>query len=220
MDIIGIDPGRANTGIAMYNTQSKSIVMAETIELPIPMMRKMFRYSPAVARLSILSSQIREILNNSITSVPIAFIEDYAYGATGTTKEDLLTMDRDVLGVAESYGAIMSVIGSKNIPTVFVPPSQLKLFISGDGRCEKTEIIKIMSSTYDLTNVNANTDHAYDAIALCHLGRYFVAFCRKPGILEEGKYETSVITQLAYSNRFRDVTSYLEEIFKSVASKE
>ena len=206
MKVFGFDPGRANTGMIDFNMDNKKVENFDTIELPIAKMRNEIPFNQVAHRLKLLQNAVYEFIVKGIErtkDMPLAVIEEYTYGDMGLSYEEFRKADKDVLGVGETHGAIMAVLAGFRIPYIKVIPSQMKYFITGNGHCTKMEIIKAMAKEYQ---VAMDDDHQYDALALVHIGRYFLAFCKNPTVITEGSYEYNVIVNIAYNQRYVGVS--------------
>lgn len=211
MKYIGYDIGRANTGITIYDSISK-VVHYMTVELPISKVRSRALFNPTSCRLDLLKEAVTAFMcahldvrlrdNDSQYNIEedcLAIVEDYAYGDQKITLEEFRKMDKMSLEVGETAGVIYQTIFNFGIPMIKVAPSQMKYFVTGNGRCEKTQIIKAM---YEIYKVSMEDDHQYDALALCHIGRYFTLFCKNQEAIPEGTYEYNVVTRLAYDQKY------------------
>lgn len=85
-----------------------------------------------------------------------AAIEGYAYGGIGRT-----------FSMAEAGGVFRLALAQKNIPTVEIPPTTLKKYITGKGNADKSLIKKTIHSLFD---VKIKTHDEVDAFALAVTG--------------------------------------------------
>lgn len=222
MLIIGLDIGRANTGIVVWSVEDKRIVVNETLKLNLNKMRKEYPENPQARRLSLVEEHLYLLLNklkNKDERV-FAVIEDYAYSAdniwpilkskksAGDKIKDILSMlrnmDRDPFALSEVHGVIYSQLAMFKIPYVKVAPTQMKRFIAGKGNADKPEIMHILSKAYEVLD----DDHQFDALALCHMGRYYVAWCKNSKSLPSG-YKRETITSIALDDRHLNVTNWM-----------
>lgn len=220
MIILGNDIGRQFTGIVAYDNDRHTILLNKTLNLPLAKMRKESRFNPTSYRLRKTFNFYLEILGEvkCMDNDILAVIEDYALGADSILtilkakrksytdkmidiKELVSKNDRDPLSLAEVHGAIHVALSLLEIPIIKMVPTQLKRFITGDGTADKPEMMKTLKDKY---NAVLDDHHQYDALGLCHVGRYFVAYCRKPTSIPAG-YERETISSIAYDNKFRDV---------------
>jgi len=204
---IGIDIGRANTGLVIFDNDEKSIVANATIQLPIAKVRKVSPFNATSHRLYFLQQNLKTFILGpggfKKGDKALAVIEDYAYGDQRMTLEQFRKMDKMSLEVGEAHGIVYAALAEIGIPMIKVAPSQMKYFIAGDGQCEKTQIIKTMHKTY---RVPLDDDHQYDALALCHMGRYYIIFCSSPGVIKEGTYEYNTMINIAFDMRHAAVS--------------
>jgi len=209
MKLIGIDVGRANTGIVIYDADLKKVIENITIEIPIAKARREFFFNPSSGRLLFIYNEVGRILKKVLTiedlkiGQSLAIVEDYAYGKNKISIEEFRKMDKMSLEVGEAHGAVYIALRELNIPMIKVSPTQLKCFITGDGTSGKSEVIRFGSIIY---HEMLDDDHQYDALALCHIGRYYIVYCKNQKSIEEGSYEYNAIVGIAYQPRFANVS--------------
>lgn len=208
--IFGIDPGRANTGLVRWNNIDKKIDLADTIVMSLSTARKKSQFNPTAYRLEKMRQEFDAFLRShgDLSGRSLAVIEDYAYGDE-LSYEDFRKIDRKTLEVGESHGTIYSTLSENHVPYIKVAPTQLKLFVAGDGRADKTVVMK---SLYDLYRVPLENDHEYDALACAHVGRYFALYCMYPSSLKEGTYEQMVVSQIAYHKQYESIRHFLHSM--------
>ena len=219
MRLFGIDIGRAETGYVGYDTESKEIILNNTIVLPIGKMRtKSGGINPTAYRLTTFRERFQEDLFKAIVGHDaFGMIEDYAYGDQQITLEDFRKMDKMSLEVAEMHGVVYEAMAEIGIHYYKVPPSQLKCFITGNGQCEKLDMIKALKSKY---NKELETHHEYDALGCVHILRYLLAYLGNPESLHEGTYEKMVCTQIAYDGKYSGVSAKIRSLLITEASTE
>jgi Holliday junction resolvasome RuvABC endonuclease subunit len=215
MLLIATDVGRANTGLVIYDTEDKDVILNRTISLQLAKMREQSRnINPSAWRLSKLQTEYTTAILSKYTISDelnaVGVVEGYAYGDANMTLEDMRNIDRASLELAECHGIVYSTLAMLKIPFYVIAPTQMKLFVGGDGHCEKTDIIKAMHNQY---GVNLKTDHEYDALGLIHMLRYLVAYIRNSDALPEC-YEKRVCEQLVYDTRFVGITSSITAVVK------
>jgi hypothetical protein len=216
MRLFGIDIGRAETGYASYDTDTKEVFLSNTIALPIGKMRKeSMGINPSAYRLARFRTAFQEDIykaqngffhGETERAECFAMIEDYAYGDQQITLEDFRKMDKMSLEVAEMSGVVYEVMASRGIPYYKVAPSQLKCFVTGDGRCEKLDMVKALQPKY---GCNLDTHHEYDALGCIHVLRYLFAYLKNPDALKDGTYEKNVCIQLAYDTKYASITGMI-----------
>ncbi len=217
MRLFGIDIGRAETGYVGYDTDLKEIILRDTIVLPIAKMRTASgSVNPTAYRLRLFREIFQENMFIASAEHPsFAMIEDYAYGDQSISLDDFRKMDKMSLEVAEMHGVVYEALAKINIPYYKVPPSQLKCFVTGDGRCEKIDMIKALQPKY---GSELETHHEYDALGCIHLLRYLFAYLKDPNSLRDGTYEKMVCTQIAYDTKYSGVTTMFHKLTISEAS--
>lgn len=208
--VFGFDIGRANTGMSVYDVDNKKITDFKTVSLPIAKVRTISMHNPEMLRLAMLYNATLAFIKKNISDdekqKSLAVVEDYAYGVTGMTNDELRKIDKKSLEVSEAHGVVYAAIAMMGLSTIKVEPTRMKLFITGNGRCEKTDIIKKMNEIY---GVNMQDDHQYDSLGLVHIGRYFIVFCKNQGAIKEGSYEYNVCVDLAFNRKHLDVSRQL-----------
>ena len=213
MRLFGIDVGRAETGYCAYDIEKKEIVLSETIALPIAKMRsRTNNINPSAYRLT----KFKEVFMEDIFKARVGFesnsfamIEDYAYGDQSITLDDFRKMDKMSLEVAEMHGVVYETLADLKIPYYKIPPSQLKCFVTGNGRCEKADMIKALHEEY---KCDLNTHHEYDALGCIHVLRFLIAYVKNPSVFHDGTYEKMVCTQLSYDAKYSGVTALIRKI--------
>ena len=150
MNLLAIDPGAANHGIALFG--KNGYIKSWTLELSMK--------QADAERLWQLASGIRDIVREH-------YIEEIAFESFFAGH-----FSRSALDIPESIGAIKSIAGALKLPIYAYSPSTVKKRLTGNGRCKKPEIIeavaKIVGRDFSLVN-----NHEVDAIAvgICHLNK-------------------------------------------------
>ncbi|MBU2213587.1 crossover junction endodeoxyribonuclease RuvC [Patescibacteria group bacterium] len=151
MIILGIDPGLATTGIAIIETDGKTVQKADWFTIATP------AHTPLSDRLS----EIQEDLS--------AFLEG--------TKPDLAVVERlffaqnekTALDVAHARGVILLTLQSRAIPIIEPTPLELKSCITGDGKADKIQIQQMLMRELHLDEP-PKPDDAADALAMALFG--------------------------------------------------
>ena len=173
--------------------------------------------NPSAYRLTKFREVFQEKIFIASTQHPsFAMIEDYAYGDQTISLDDFRKMDKMSLEVAEMHGVVYQSLAEIHVPYYKVPPSQLKCFVTGDGRCEKIDMIKSLQPKYNKCKLE--THHEYDALGCVHLLRYLLAYLKKPDSLKDGTYEKMVCTQIAYDPKYSSITAMIHKLIISEAS--
>lgn len=194
--IIGIDPGRAYTGICVWDIVAKKIVYNGTFGMPLGEARKGAKWNPSWYRLSELNDFLRDELKDFRFSA-VGLIEDYPYPGK-MNKEDFENMDRSPLQFAQTHGVIYSAMAAMQIPFIKVTPTQMKYFVTGYGHADKRQVIKHIFELYKEPLLD---EHQFDALCLCHMGRYITVFAVDPSLFKEDGYEYMTINSLLMDNR-------------------
>ncbi len=146
MKILGIDPGYDRLGIAIVEKYgNEKVIYSECFETSS---KEIF-----TDRLRKVGMKIREIIKKyspDIMAIESLFI----------TKNQKTAMK-----VSEARGVIMYEAICKDIPIYEYTPLQVKMAITGHGKSDKTQIIKMLPLLVKMPN-NKALDDEYDAIAI------------------------------------------------------
>src|SRR3989441_2999523 len=145
--ILGVDPGLAGTGFALF--AEPNLVLACSTVVTIP--------GRDGARLLTITAHFRRLLGENPPAE--ASIEELFMGRNATS----------ALGVAQARGAILAVLEECGVPVFEYKPSQVKVILTGYGNADKAQISRMLSAQVKLPEGKLD-DHAKDAIAiaLCH----------------------------------------------------
>lgn len=183
LTIIGVDPGRRHTGICAWSMREKRVVGNMTFNMSVDQARKESPFNPEWWRLHCLRGEIVQFCEDFPN--PVGVIEQYPfYGKM--TKEDFEKMDKSIMDLAETHGAIQCALAQLNAPSVKVTPTQVKCFVTGNGAADKRQVIK---SVFAMYGTALEDEHQFDAMCMCHIGRYLVVFIVDPWRLKKGTYE-------------------------------
>jgi crossover junction endodeoxyribonuclease RuvC len=155
MRVIGIDPGYDRVGIAIVNKPEKSSHSSHS-EKEILIYSECFTTSAAddiYKRLLQVGQHIGAIIAKykpNVLAMETLFI----------TKNQKTAMH-----VSEARGIIAYEAGSHSLPIFEFSPPQIKAAITGDGRCDKKAIIKMIPLLIEISDKKMNDDE-YDAIAV------------------------------------------------------
>src|SRR6476620_730501 len=105
-----------------------------------------------VSRLSEIAKVFEDFLDATDRPIAGAAIEGYAYSAKGA-----------VFNLGELGGVLRLVLYRRGIPTVEVPPTYLKKYLTGKGNSPKNVMLKEAFRKYE---VDLNDDNDCDAFAL------------------------------------------------------
>ena len=145
--ILGIDPGLAGTGFALFSEPNLVLACSTVITIP----------GRDGARLLTITNHLRSLLSENPPAE--ASIEELFMGRNATS----------AVGVAQARGAILNVLEECGVPVFEYKPSQVKVILTGYGNADKSQIARMLSAQVKMPEGRLD-DHARDAvaIALCH----------------------------------------------------
>jgi len=145
--ILGVDPGLAGTGFALF--VEPNLVLACSTVVTIP--------GRDGARLLTITNHLRALIAEHPPAE--ASIEELFMGRNATS----------AVGVAQARGAILNVLEECGVPVYEYKPSQVKVILTGYGNADKTQIGRMLAAQVKLPEGRLD-EHARDAIAiaLCH----------------------------------------------------
>ena len=159
--ILGIDPGLAGTGFALFAEPNLVLSCSTVVTIP----------GRDGARLLTITNHLRALLAEHPPAE--ASIEELFMGRNATS----------AVGVAQARGAILNVLEECGVPVFEYKPSQVKVILTGYGNADKAQISRMLSAQVKLPEGKLD-DHAKDAIAiaLCHArSRRFTQSGATPG---------------------------------------
>ncbi len=159
--ILGVDPGLAGTGFALFAEPNLVLSCSTVITIP----------GRDGARLLTITNHLRALLAEHPPAE--ASIEELFMGRNATS----------AVGVAQARGAILAVLEECGVPVFEYKPSQVKVVLTGYGNADKAQISRMLSAQVKLPEGKLD-DHAKDAIAiaLCHArSRRFTQSAATPG---------------------------------------
>ena len=145
--ILGIDPGLAGTGFALLSGSGNVITCSTLITPP----------GPDGARLLKITRHLRDLLDEHRPGE--ASLEELFMGRNATS----------AIGVAQTRGAILTVLEECAIPVFEYKPAQVKVVLTGYGKADKEQIARMLAAQVKLPDGKLD-NHALDAIAIavCH----------------------------------------------------
>src|SRR5436190_16781345 len=145
--ILGVDPGLAGTGFALFSEPDLVLTCSTVVTIP----------GRDGARLLTITNHLRALLAEHPPGE--ASIEELFMGRNATS----------AVGVAQARGAILAVLEECGVPVFEYKPSQVKVVLTGYGNADKAQISRMLSAQVKLPEGKLD-DHAKDAIAiaLCH----------------------------------------------------
>ena len=152
MEVLGVDPGIGITGYAVISCDSGKCRAKDIGVIKTPVGESLER------RLLILRCELSAVLEKY--KVSEASIERLYFSINKKT----------ALDVAHARGVVMELLAGKDITVYQYSPNQVKKAITGNGKCGKSAIQKMVQKLLALPGP-LNQDDAADAAAnaLCHL---------------------------------------------------
>jgi len=146
MRVLAIDPGFDRMGIAVLegDPSCPTLVWSDCIQPP---------KGNKEMRLAVISDAVTKALTEY---TPDVFALETLFFSTNK---------KTALGVAEARGAILSVAGITNTPVREIPPSTIKLAVTGNGSADKQSIARMIPLLVSLPP-KKRLDDELDAIAV------------------------------------------------------
>lgn len=146
MLVLGLDPGSRHTGWALVERNGPSLTLVEA---------GTFSYSARTElceRLTGLAGDLRELVERS--SPGVVALESPFHGINA----------RSLVVLAQARGALLSVLGSRQLAVREYTPAEVKSAVTGNGRAAKDQVARMVRL---LLSVEAPlTADATDAIAV------------------------------------------------------
>src|SRR5258705_13142611 len=140
--ILGIDPGLAGTGFALFAEPNLVLSCSTVVTIP----------GRDGARLLTITNHLRALLAENPPAE--ASIEELFMGRNATS----------AVGVAQARGAILNVLEECGVPVFEYKPSQVKVILTGYGNADKSQIGRMLAAQVKMPEGKLD-DHARDAIA-------------------------------------------------------
>src|SRR5437667_11713914 len=140
--ILGVDPGLAGTGFALFAEPNLVLSCSTVVTIP----------GRDGARLLTITDHLRALLAEHPPAE--ASIEELFMGRNATS----------AIGVAQARGAILAVLEECNVPVFQYKPSQVKIVLTGYGKPDKSQIQRMLVAQVQLPAGKLD-EHARDPIA-------------------------------------------------------
>ncbi len=161
MNILGVDPGLANTGWGVvsydgrtYRPVSYGVIRTDTDD---PIQKRIYTIAEDLGTLA------------------------EKYGADCVSIEDIYFAKNitSAIPVAKVIGAVLYKFSFMNIPTYLYSPKEIKLGVVGLGNAEKEQVQDMVKRILRLREV-PKPDHAADALAdcICHVTHNALKFVK------------------------------------------
>jgi len=149
MRILGIDPGFERLGIAVLEKnkgdRKETVVFSDCFKTSSKL--------DFTERLSLIGNQVKAIIekyNPEILAIETLFIN---------------TNQKTAMHVAEARGVVIYEGVQASLEVMEFSPPQIKSTISGDGRADKTQMLKMVNLLVDIAE-EKKSDDEMDAIAV------------------------------------------------------
>lgn len=156
MVILGIDPGTATTGYGVIETSSSSripkLLDFGVISTPAGM--------PEPERLSLLGQDFKDLL------------KEFRPAAVGVEKLFFTKNQKTAIAVAQARGIILFLSESNGLLVEEFTPLQVKSFICGYGKAEKSQVQFMVQKIFAL-KTKPKPDDAADALAVALCAAHF-----------------------------------------------
>ena len=154
MLILGLDPGSRHTGFALLESRGDQLDAVDFGRFSCPATQ------PVPRRLASLVEQLTDLLDRQPPQV--AVLETPFHGLNS----------RSLVVLAESRGALLATLASRNIEITEYSPAEVKSAVAGNGRADKAQVARMVSVLLALDAGNLSSD-ASDAlaIAICYAHR-------------------------------------------------
>lgn len=148
--ILGIDPGIERVGIAILqkdpNRKPKEVLLYSECF-------KTNKTLPTEKRLALIYSKIKDLL--------LAYKPDIL----AIEKIFFTVNQKTAIIVAQARGTILAAAGEYNVDIIELSPTEIKESITGNGRANKEDILRMVPKIITLPD-NATQDDELDAIAI------------------------------------------------------
>ena len=152
MNVLGIDPGLANTGYGVVTRRGGRFVALDggVIET---------RAGGALEqRLATLFGEVEQLIARHEPDA--VALEDLYFGANA----------RSAFAVGQARGVVLLAAARAGIPCSSYTPQQVKQAVCGNGRAAKDQVARMVCTLLSLAPEQPLPDHATDALAVgvCH----------------------------------------------------
>jgi crossover junction endodeoxyribonuclease RuvC len=149
MKIIGIDPGIAIVGYAIVSGNKRTPIIHDYGVLTTPVLHE-----------SRLNERLYEIYQD-LDSI----LEEHKPDMAVVEKLFFFQNQKTVIQVAQARGVILALLAKHNVQVIEPTPLQIKQSVTGHGRADKKQMIKIMQKLYGIKE-KITPDDAADALAM------------------------------------------------------
>ena len=148
--IVGIDPSLTGTAICVLDREEGKLLHNETFKTKLR----------GIERLIYIRDSLKTILISYINSISGVFIEGYGFGCRGAAIFDL----------GELGGVLRTMLYEGGFLYYNVPPTVLKMFVTGKGNSHKNVMLEQTFRRWNLGSEILTDDDQVDAYGLCQYG--------------------------------------------------
>lgn len=151
MNVLGIDPGLANTGYGLVTRRGARFVALDGGVVQTP------AGQPLERRLATLFAEVETLLDQHAPDA--VALEDLYFGQNA----------RSAFAVGQARGVVLLAAGRRGLPCASYTPQQVKQAVCGTGRAPKEQVARMVCTLLGLPD-HPLPDHATDALAVgvCH----------------------------------------------------
>ena len=155
MLILGIDPGSRHTGFALIESRGGTSRLVHDGRLSYPARLPLWK------RLAALSRDLDAMVTE--WQPQAAAIETPFHGINS----------KSLIVLAQARGAILAVVGDRDIEIQEYSPATIKVAVAGNGRADKSQVSKMVHVLLSLESADRSEDQTDAiAVALCFARRY------------------------------------------------
>jgi crossover junction endodeoxyribonuclease RuvC len=151
VNVLGIDPGLANTGFGVVARRGMRFVALDggVVET--------HKSLPLEQRLAVLFAEVDALMERHAPDA--VALEDLFFGQNA----------RSAFAVGQARGVVLLAAGRRGIPCASYTPQQVKQAVCGSGRAAKDQVARMVCALLGLPD-DPLPDHATDALAVgvCH----------------------------------------------------
>lgn len=155
MLILGIDPGSVHTGYGLVVQEGQRLEAVEFGRFSCPSAQ------PLADRLASLARELRELVDRHAPGAVV--LETPFHGLNS----------RSLVVLAQARGALLSVLGGRELVVAEYSPAEVKKAVTGSGRADKSQVAWMVRQQLSIATGDLPED-ASDAlaIALCYAHRH------------------------------------------------
>lgn len=156
MVILGIDPGTATTGYGI-------IQITKSTDQP-----RLVDFGVIATKPKLSDAQRLQILADDLTKL----IKKYKPVSVGVETLFFTTNQKTAMSVSQARGVVLYICQKHKLPILEFTPLQVKSFICGYGKAEKSQVQFMVQKTFKLAKP-PKPDDAADALAVALCAGYY-----------------------------------------------